>query len=392
MSSYMNSMLKLILEEQERGIVWSPTSYQGAYEPSTSREYQPNGNYAQGNQCGYGERFQSSEMNCYYGALYSSPISNEEENYNLLKLILEEQEKYNESLRMIDTEIGAWTPGSRVFEATHVEPINNNLTRWIEEQEEECIPLSETKTKEVLPNDIGEVFEENAQIKDEFLREAKESIREFELLLEYTVDENLVVRYKEQVEPVAILSYSTKSNEKRLGVVGITFEDPCEGVLVFEYMVRKHLGTISTNEVSIDEVSIVEVSIDEPRKILFEEIRMKKFRGWYYDEYDPGDTWIHLTLFHRFLKLLSLLEVHGVDFRVLMAIGALMGVKRSKSSKEELEEYEEMEKKMHQTPSYSVDTSAVCISLCTLLRANFLYYPNSKTGSDPPVMGRPGPF
>ncbi|CAL9224156.1 unnamed protein product, partial [Arabidopsis halleri] len=299
MSSYMNSMLKLILEEQERGIVWNPTSYQGAYETSTSREYQPDGNNAQGNQCGYGERYQSSEMDYDYGALYSSPISNEEENYNLLKLILEEQEKYNESLRMIDTEIGAWTQGSRVFETTHVEPINTNLTRWIEVQEEECIPLSETKTKEVLPNDIEEVFEENAQIKDEFLQEAKASIREFELLLECTVDENLVVKYEEQVEPVAILSYSTKSNEKRLGVVGKIIEDPCEGVLVFEYMVRKHLGTISTNE----------VSIDEPKKVLFEEIRMKKFRGWYYDEYDPCDTWIHLTLFHRFLKLLSLLEV-----------------------------------------------------------------------------------
>ncbi|KAG7559456.1 Ribonuclease H-like superfamily [Arabidopsis thaliana x Arabidopsis arenosa] len=41
------------------------------------------------------------------------------------------------------------------------------------------------------------------------------------------------------------------------------------------------------------------------------------------------------------------------------------------------------------TPSYPVDTSAICISLCTLLGANFPYYQNSKTGSDPPVMGRP---
>ncbi|KAF3536862.1 hypothetical protein F2Q69_00024429 [Brassica cretica] len=41
----------------------------------------------------------------------------------------------------------------------------------------------------------------------------------------------------------------------------------------------KHLGILSTKK----------LIVDDPRKIPFEEIRMNEFRGWFYDEYDPGD-------------------------------------------------------------------------------------------------------
>ncbi|CAA7042836.1 unnamed protein product [Microthlaspi erraticum] len=36
-------------------------------------------------------------------------------------------------------------------------------------------------------------------------------------------------------------------------------------------------------------ISPNEVSLEDPMKLSFEAIRMKEFRGWFYDEYDPGD-------------------------------------------------------------------------------------------------------
>ena len=64
-------------------------------------------------------------------------------------------------------------------------------------------------------------------------------------------------------------------------MVGKALEDPCGSFMVVDSMLDKKLG-ITTNY----------LSIAEPRKILSEQIRMKEFRGWFYDEYDPGDTWI----------------------------------------------------------------------------------------------------
>ncbi|KAL0854298.1 hypothetical protein Bca101_059450 [Brassica carinata] len=40
-----------------------------------------------------------------------------------------------------------------------------------------------------------------------------------------------------------------------------------------------HFGLLSTKE----------LIVDDPRKVPFEEIRINEFRGWFYDEYDPGD-------------------------------------------------------------------------------------------------------
>ncbi|KAG7542905.1 hypothetical protein ISN45_Aa07g028450 [Arabidopsis thaliana x Arabidopsis arenosa] len=498
MFSYMNSKWKLMLEEQERGIAWSPTSYHGPNEASSSNEYQPDVYYAQDNQhgyeyqpdvyyaqdnqhgyeyqpdvyyaqenqCGYGEEYQSCNMEydytCYQGPYESStsreyqhdgyderyqsrqqfnqgnfqsgpqpyyqnqgqgssskpPIQEADTSALLQRLVNQMEEQKREKMELatqlkdmqdkfehLSTQVngqassskrpigflpGDWTPGSRVVEPTNVESIDTELTQWIEEEEEEeeeCIPPSEEKTNKVLFSDIEDVFKENAQIKDEFLQEAKESIRKFELLLECTVDENLVVRYEEptkefeflrgcmvdemdaladeileeitledlhqsslmvnqeefgvlanviEVEEVTnnddasngktsidknwselkaskvylkplpkelryeflgtIFTYPLKINPEIVCVVGKPLDDPCDGVLVVvgkplddpcddvldvEYMVENHdLGVISTNE----------LSIFEPRKILFEEIRMNIFRGWFYDEYDPGDT------------------------------------------------------------------------------------------------------
>ncbi|KAG7559590.1 hypothetical protein ISN45_Aa05g011840 [Arabidopsis thaliana x Arabidopsis arenosa] len=142
MFSYMNSKWKLMLEEQERGIAWSPTSYHGPNEASSSNEYQPDvyyaqdnqhgneyqpdvyyaqdnqhGNeyqpdvyyaqdnqhgyeyqpdvyYAQENQCGYGEEYQSCNMEydytCYQGP-YESSTSREYQHDEHLYLLLESE-------------------------------------------------------------------------------------------------------------------------------------------------------------------------------------------------------------------------------------------------------------------------------------------------------------
>uniref|UniRef100_A0A1J3JEZ7 Retrotransposon gag domain-containing protein n=1 Tax=Noccaea caerulescens TaxID=107243 RepID=A0A1J3JEZ7_NOCCA len=42
-------------------------------------------------------------------------------------------------------------------------------------------------------------------------------------------------------------------------------------------------------------ISANEVSLEDPMKPPFEEIRMKEFRGWFYDEYDPGDQKLQMS-------------------------------------------------------------------------------------------------
>ena len=36
-------------------------------------------------------------------------------------------------------------------------------------------------------------------------------------------------------------------------------------------------------------LSTKELKVDDPKVIPFEKIRMNEFKGWFYDEYDPGD-------------------------------------------------------------------------------------------------------
>lgn len=62
----------------------------------------------------------------------------------------------------------------------------------------------------------------------------------------------------------------------------------------------KHLGTIFTKE----------LIVDDPRKKPSKEIRMNKFRGCFYDEYDFGDLSFWKKVFNTWVKGLDTSRFH----------------------------------------------------------------------------------
>ena len=220
----------------------------------------------------------------------------------------------------------------------HVKPFNNNISHMIEDQEESTTPLYNTNTYEEYTMDMEIDVEEDVQIKDGFQQEAEKSIHELEVLLGCMADEKLVIRYEEQNEPIASMGYSTRSNDKEVSLVERSLEDLCGDGLIVECMKKTReisfvMDEFSTKEemhvkliskkrtrgeeskenqvINIEEspkevqeegfpmdkpfdkhlgiLSTKKLIVDDPRKIPFEDIRMNEFRGWFKDEYDPGD-------------------------------------------------------------------------------------------------------
>ncbi|KAF3511851.1 hypothetical protein F2Q69_00004594 [Brassica cretica] len=93
MSLDLESMLKAILESQERVISRSSTSCERAYEPTTSLEYQPHGDFGQGHQYRYGERHQPWDLEYEEEEDNFPQDSNEEDITNMLEKLLENQER-----------------------------------------------------------------------------------------------------------------------------------------------------------------------------------------------------------------------------------------------------------------------------------------------------------
>ncbi|KAF2559660.1 hypothetical protein F2Q68_00016595 [Brassica cretica] len=97
----------------------------------------------------------------------------------------------------------------------HVKSFNNNISHMIEDQEESIIPLYNINTYEEHTMDMEIDVEEDVQIKDGFQQEAEDSIHELEVLLGCMVDEKLVIRYEEQVEPIAFMGYQQGAMMKK---------------------------------------------------------------------------------------------------------------------------------------------------------------------------------
>ncbi|KAF3536863.1 hypothetical protein F2Q69_00024428 [Brassica cretica] len=97
----------------------------------------------------------------------------------------------------------------------HVKSFNNNIFHMNEDQEESITPLYNTNTYEEHTMDLEIDVEEDVQIKDGFQEEAEDSIHELEIHLGCMVDEKLVVKYEEQVEPIASMDYSTRAIIKK---------------------------------------------------------------------------------------------------------------------------------------------------------------------------------
>ncbi|WZZ36313.1 hypothetical protein YC2023_019714 [Brassica napus] len=311
MSLDLESMLKAILESQERMISRSSTSCERAYEPTTSLEYQPHGDFGQGHQYKY--EYEEEEANF-------SQASNEENIINMLEKLLENQErgkiKMERQLDSLSTKINA--------------------------------------NGKALSSKLDGVIAH-----DGFQEEAEDSIHELEVLLGCMADEKLVIRYEEQDEPIASMAYSTRSNDKEVCLVERSLEDLCGDGLIVECMKKtreislvmdefstkeemhvkliskkgtrgeeskqnlvihiekspkevqeegfpmdkpfdKHLGILSTKKLIVDDL----------RKVTFEEIRMNEFRGWFYDEYDPGDPSFGKRVFTTWVKSLNTFLLH----------------------------------------------------------------------------------
>ena len=345
MSLDLESMFKAILESQERMISRSSTYCDRAYEPTTQLEYQPHGNLGQESQYGYGERYQPWALEYEEQEVKSPQASNEEHITNMLEKLLENQERgrleIQSQMSSLSTKVDAHgkTLSSRMDETiTHVKSINNKLSHIIEDQEESITPLYNTNTCEECSMDMEIDVEEDMHLKDGFQQEAENSIHELDLLLGCMVDENLGQRYEEQVEPAPFKSNSTRSKDEELSLVGRIFEDLCDDGLVVECIEEIREISLVMDEFSIKEethvkftskegtrgdesrenqvihieeslkdmhqedspmdkpfayhfgiLSTKELIVDDPRKVPFEEIRMNEFRGWFYDEYDPGD-------------------------------------------------------------------------------------------------------
>ena len=181
-------------------------------------------------------------------------------------------------------------------------------------------------------------FERDAQLEDKFQQEAEEPIYEFESLSECTVDENHILRSEEQAETVTFMSYYTNIDEDEVRLVENTLEDLGDDILVVECVEETRESLVFINKLTPEEkthvlpvandeakgeestenraicteesskeveeeespvdksfennfgiLSTKELKVDDPKVIPFEEIRMNEFRGWFYDEYDPGD-------------------------------------------------------------------------------------------------------
>ncbi|KAL0796369.1 hypothetical protein Bca101_067746 [Brassica carinata] len=200
MSLDLESMFKAILESQERMISRSSTSCERAYEPTTScerayepitsLEYQPHGDFGQGDQYGYGERYQPWDVEYEEQEAKFSQASNKENITNMLEKLLENQERgRNEIERQLGSlstkiDVNSKALSSRLDGViTHVESINNKLSHMIEDQEESTTPLYITNTYEEHTMDMEIDVEEDVQLKDGFQQEAEDSIHELELLL-----------------------------------------------------------------------------------------------------------------------------------------------------------------------------------------------------------------
>lgn len=341
----VQSMFQTILESQERMISRSSTSFERAYEPTTPLEYQPHGNFGQENQYGYGERYQPWDLEYEEQEVKFPQASNEENITNMLEKLLENEERGRiEIERQLDSlstkiDVNGKALSSRMDGViTHVESISNKLYHMIEDQEESITPLYNTNTYEECSMDMEIAVEEDVQLKDGFQQEAEDSIHELELLLGCMVDENLAQKYEEQVEPTTFMGYSTKIMDEEVSLVGRVFEDLCDDSLVVECIEETREISLIMDEFSTKEeihvkltskkgamgekskenkmlhieespkevqqedspmdkpfdnqfgiLSTKELIVDDPRKVPFEEIRMNEFRGWFYDEYDPGD-------------------------------------------------------------------------------------------------------
>ena len=99
MSFDLESMLKTTMESQEMMIPRSSTSFERAYESTTSLEYQPYGDRGQGNQYRYGEKHQPWDLEYEEQEANFPQVSNEEKITNMLEKLLENQER-----RMIEME------------------------------------------------------------------------------------------------------------------------------------------------------------------------------------------------------------------------------------------------------------------------------------------------
>ena len=155
------------------------------------------------------------------------------------------------------------------------------------------------------------------------------------------------------------MGYSTRSNDKEVGLVERSLEDLCGDGLIVECMKKTreislvmdefstkdemHVKLIAKkgtggeeskeNQVIHIEESLKEVQeegfpmdkpfdkhlgilstkkliVDDPRKVTFEEIRMNEFRGWFYDEYDPGDPSFGKRVFTTWVKSLNTFLLH----------------------------------------------------------------------------------
>ncbi|KAF3609191.1 hypothetical protein DY000_02049292 [Brassica cretica] len=93
MSLDLESMIKAILESQERMISRSSTCCERAYEPSTSLEYQPHGDFGQRRQYGYGEGYQPWDIDYEEQAAKFPQDSSEENITNMPVKLLENQKK-----------------------------------------------------------------------------------------------------------------------------------------------------------------------------------------------------------------------------------------------------------------------------------------------------------
>lgn len=346
MSLDLESMLKAILESQERVISRSSTSCERAYEPTTSLEYQPHGDFGQGHQYRYGERHQPWDLEYEEEEETNFPQdSNEEDITNMLEKLLENQERGRiEMERQLDSlsnkiDANGKTLSSRLDRVVaHVKSFNNNISHVIEDQEESATPLHNANTYEAHTTYMECDFEEDAQLEDDFQHEAEEPIYKFKSLSECMVDENLIIRSEEQTKTMTFMSHYANIDEEEVGFVENTLEDLGDENLVVECVEETKESLVFINEFLSEEetrvipvakeeakgeesvenqmnyikesseevqeeespvekpfqnhfgiLSTKELKRDDPRKIPFEEIRMNEFRGWFYDEYDPGD-------------------------------------------------------------------------------------------------------